>query len=60
VSRELGQPCVRVDAEHLATGRLKLPRHDAGADAHVENEPSKGRSDNALDQYVGIAWPGRS
>lgn len=58
VPRELGQPCVRVDPEHLATGRLKLPRNDAGANADVENEPSGGRSDNALDQDVGIARPG--
>ena len=56
--RELGQPCVRVDPEHPAAGRLKLPRHDPSANAHVENEPSRGRSDDALDQDVGIARPG--
>ena len=58
VPRELGQPCVRVDPDHLATGRLKLPRHDASANAHVENEPSRNRSDDALDQDAGIARPG--
>jgi hypothetical protein len=58
VPRELGQPRVRVDPEHPATGRLKLPRHNASTDAHVENERSNGRSDNALDQDVGIARPG--
>lgn len=55
--RELGHPCVRVDSEHLATGRLKLPRHNASADAHIENESSRGGSDDALDQDVGIARP---
>ena len=57
VPRELGQPCIRVDPQHPATGRLKLPRHDASTDAHVENEPSRGRADNPLDQDVGIARP---
>ena len=56
--RELGQPCVRIDPEHQATRHLKLPRHDASPNAHVENEPSRGHSDDALDQNVGIARPG--
>ena len=55
--RELGQPRVRVHPEHLATGRLKLPCRDASANAHVENVRSRGPSDNALDQDVGIARP---
>jgi len=58
VPRELGQPCIRVDPEHLAPGRLKLPRHDAGANAHVENAPSRDRSNDALSQDIGIARPG--
>ncbi len=59
VPRELGQPCVRVNPEHLAIGRLKQPRHDASANAHVENEPSRGRSDDALDQDLGVAVAGQ-
>lgn len=55
--RELGHPCVRLDTEHLTTGRLKLPRHDASADAHIENDSTRGGSHDALDQDVGIARP---
>ncbi len=58
VTREPRQPRVRVNPEQLATGRLKLSRHNAGGNAHVENEPSRGRSRNTLDQDVGIARPG--
>ena len=56
--RELGQPYVGVDPEHLTTGRLKLPGHDASTNAHVENDPSTGLSEDALDQDVGITRPG--
>jgi len=56
--REPGQPCVRVDPQHLAASRLKLPRHDASTNAYVENESSRGCSDKALDQNNGIARPG--
>jgi hypothetical protein len=55
--RELGHPCVRLDAEHRASGRLKLPRHDARADANIENKSTRGGSHDALDQDVGIARP---
>ena len=56
--RELGQPCVGVDPEHLATGRLKLPRHDASGSADVEDARARGPGDDALDQSRGIARPG--
>ena len=56
--RELGQPCVRFDPEHLAAGRLKLPRHDAGGGADVEDARAGGPGDDALDQSRGIARPG--
>src|SRR5450755_3279003 len=55
--RELGHPCVRLDAEYRATGRLKLPRDDARADAHIENESTRAGSHDPLDQDVGIARP---
>jgi hypothetical protein len=55
--RELGHPCVRLDAEHRATSRLKLPRHDTRADPHIENETTRGGSHDPLDQDVGIARP---
>ena len=49
---------VRVDSEHPTTGRLKLARHDASANPHVENESARDRSENALDQVGGVARPG--
>ena len=52
---ELGHPCVRLDPEHPATSRVKLPRHDASAQAHIENKPTRGASHDPLDQDVGIA-----
>ena len=55
--RELGHPYVRVDSEHRATGRLKLPRHDARPGVHIENDSARGGSNDALDQGLGIARP---
>jgi hypothetical protein len=55
---ELGQPCVGIDPEHTAPGGLQLPRHDARANAHVENEAAAYPIRDALDQGVGIPRAG--
>ena len=58
--REARQPCVRLNPEHWAAGRLKLPGCDAGASADVEEVCSGAGGDDPLHQRAGIGGRVRS
>ncbi len=55
---ELGHPSVGLHAEDGAAGCLELPSFDAGAAPDVEDVSAGARSDDPVDQDIGIARPG--
>ena len=55
---EVSHPGVRLDAEHVAPGRLELPGFYAGAAADVEHVGPGAGGDDPLHQGVRVPGPG--
>jgi hypothetical protein len=56
--REVGHPCIRLDAEHGATGGLELAGRDARAAADVEHVRPRDPGDDTRHQVIGVAGAG--